>query len=66
MKTLTTITGREISVSRNNSKRTYTIRCSSGKYRTYPMSKEDFNSADYWTGNDWNNFLKSNNYHPVK
>lgn len=66
MKTLTTITGRKISVSRNVSKRTYTIRTNGAKYRTYPMSREDFNAADFWTGNDWNNFLKSEDYYPVK
>jgi hypothetical protein len=66
MKTLTTITGREISVTANNSKRTYTIRSNGAKYRTYPMTKEDFSSADFWTGNDWHNFLRrTGEYYPV-
>ena len=66
MKLLTTITGREIRVSSNKAKRTWTIRVSSGKYRTYPMSREDFNASDFWTGNDWHNFLRNTgDYYPV-
>lgn len=61
-----TITGREINVRANKSKRTYTIRTEYSKYRTYPMNKEEFNSAFYWTGNDWNNFLKTNDYYLVQ
>lgn len=65
MKKLTTITGREIKVRSNQSKRTFTIVTSSGKYRTYPMTKEEFRSCEHNTGNDWNNFLKSNDYYKV-
>jgi len=61
-----TITGREINVQANKSKRTYTIRTESAKYRTFPMSKDEFNSAYYWTGNDWAQFLKTDEYYTVK
>ena len=66
MKTLTTITGREIKVSSNKSKRTFTIVTDAAKYRSYPMSKEEFKSCEYTTGNDWANFLKSDDYYKVK
>jgi len=62
----TTITGREIFVRENKPARTFTIKCSSGIWRTYPMTKEEFNDNRHNTGNDWNNFLKGNNYFPVK
>ena len=65
MTTLTTITGREIRIASNQNKRTFTIRTESGKYRTYPMSREEFNSCEYNTGNDWNDFLKSDDYYRV-
>ena len=66
MKTYTSITGREIKVSSNQSKKTFTIKTKSGKYRTLPFSKEDFERADFfWTGNDWQNFLKTNEYYKI-
>lgn len=66
MKTYTTITGREIKVSSNKSKRTFTIVTDAAKFRTNPMSKEEFQSCLNNTGNDWNNFLKTDDYHKVK
>lgn len=68
MTTYTTITGQEIKVSANQSKRTFTIRKNSSKYRSYPMRKEDFNHAwRNWTGNDWSNFLGyDGEYYSVK
>ena len=57
-----TSTGREISVRPNHSKRHFTIKCSSGIWRTYSMTKEEFQDALHRTGNDWNDFLKSNDY----
>jgi hypothetical protein len=66
MTTYTTITGREIKVSSNQSKKTFTIKTESGKYRTLQMSSQEFNSADRnWTGNDWQNFLKTDEYYKV-
>ncbi len=64
-KTLTTITGREIRVRENNSKRTFTIVTESGKYRTYPLSKNEFNNCTYNTGNDWAEFLNSSDYYKI-
>ena len=61
-----TITGREIKVRSNKSKRTFTIRTESGKYRTYQMSKEEFESCEMNTANDWQQFLRSDDYYKVK
>lgn len=61
-----TITGREIKVKANNSGRTYTIRTESAKFRTGKMSKEEFESAYYWTANDWQHFLNSGDYSIVR
>lgn len=62
----TTITGREIFVRENKTARTFTIKTESGTYRTTPMSKEEFISNSHNTGNDWSNFLKGNDYFPIK
>ena len=53
-----------ITVSANQSKRTFTIRkeYSDGfkvKYRTVQMSQEDFDSEERNTQKDWRNFLNS-------
>ena len=66
MKTLTTISGRTIKVSSNKSERTFTIKTDSSKYRTLKMSKEEFNSCINNTGNDWSDFLKSDDYYVVR
>lgn len=54
-----------IKVTSNKSKRTYTIRVNGSKYRTYPMSKEEFNSCYYNTETDWNQFLRSPGYYKI-
>jgi hypothetical protein len=67
MRTLTTISRRELKVSSNKSKKTFTIRTESAKYRTLPMSREDFEHANRnWTGNDWQQFLKTDEYVEVR
>ena len=66
MKTLTTITGSKIKVSANNSARTFTIKTESAKYRTCKQVKSDFQSMLHNTGNDWADFLKSDDYYKVK
>jgi len=66
MKVLKTIGGKTINVTANNSKKTFTIRTISGKYRTSPMSKSEFLEAENNTGNDWQNFLLGQNYYKVK
>jgi len=65
-RTLNTILNVQIKVTPNKSQRTYTIRRQGIKFRTLQMSKEEFNSAEYWTGQDWSNFLKTNEYYIVK
>ena len=54
-----TITGIEIKVTPNHSRRTFTIRKDGRKYRTIPMSKEEFESSLNDTANDWAYFLRS-------
>ena len=65
MEHLTTITGRDLRVSSNQSARTFTIRTDSGRYRTNRLSQEEFDSCENNTGNDWNQFLKSDDYYRV-
>lgn len=52
-------------VSTNQTTRQATIRTTSGKYRTCRQSKEDWLSMQRWTGNDWANFLKGNDYYKL-
>tara|TARA_R110002126_G_scaffold251055_3_gene394058 strand:+ start:4568 stop:4768 length:201 start_codon:yes stop_codon:yes gene_type:complete len=54
----------------NYSKRTFTIRKFIdgklfSKYRTIPMSQEEFDSEEMNTENDWKQFLKSDDYYTV-
>ncbi len=65
MTTLTTITARELKVSSNKSARTYTIKTESVKYRTFPMSRQEFNDCSHMTGQDWQNFLKGSDYYKI-
>ena len=62
---LKTISKRTLKVYSNKSKRTFTIKTESSKYRTYPMSKQEFENNQYNTGNDWQQFLKGVNYYKV-
>ena len=66
MARLKSLTGRELTVTPNYSKRTFTLRTNGFKYRTLVMSSQEFNSALYWTGNDWVQFLKTDEYYRVK
>ena len=66
MNTYTTITGRTIKVSANQSKRTFTIVTESAKFRTLQMSREEFESCENNVGDDWQNFLKTDSYYQVK
>lgn len=36
------------------------------KYRTLQMSREEYESANNWTGNDWSQFLKTDEYYRVR
>lgn len=68
MEKLKTISGREINVSENKSKRTFTIRADGSKYRTVQLARDEFKSCQRNTGNDWQSFLNSNDgsYYLVK
>lgn len=66
MKILTTNTNEVLRISSNKAKRTFTIRTNYAKYRTLPFTKEEFEQADlFWTGNDWKQFLKTDEYFKV-
>ena len=65
MITLATTTS-EIRVSSNKAKRHFTIKTEAATFRTYTMSREEFNINEYNTGNDWAQFMKSDNYYKVK
>lgn len=61
---------RTLAIKSNKAKRTFTIRVSENdklvsKYRTIQFSKEEFESAEYWTENDWFQFLKTDEYYTV-
>lgn len=34
--------------------------------RTYPMDREEFERSEYWTYQDWCNFLKTDEYYILK
>ena len=62
---------RTIKATPNYKKRTFTIRCvekdgSKIKYRTIPINREEFESNEFNTSNDWQQFLNStNDYYKV-
>lgn len=55
-------------INSNQSKKTFTIKTDSNKFRTVKMSKSEFKELEYNTENDWRNFLKTENgsYYQVK
>jgi hypothetical protein len=65
MTTYTTISGRTLRVSANRSKRTFTIVTDAAKYRTFRMSKEEFEKNWFNTGNDWQQFLNTGDYYKL-
>ena len=66
MRILTTTTNEVLRISSNKARRTFTIRTNYAKYRTLPFTKEEFIQADFfWTGNDWKQFLKTDEYYKV-
>lgn len=67
MTTSKSIDGRKFRVTSNQSKRTFTIRVDGFKYRTNRLSKFEFESCEYNTGNDWADFLaNSGDYRVVR
>jgi hypothetical protein len=62
-----TISGREISVRPNFSKKVFTIKTDSAMYKTYKLPKNEFDDNLFNNGNDWQNFLKtSQDYFAIK
>jgi len=62
-----TISGREISVRPNFSKKVFTIKTEAATYRTYKLSGREFDENLFNSGNDWQNFLKtSQDYFSIK
>ena len=59
MKNLKTISKRELKVTSNQSLRHFTIKTENAKFRTLPMSQEEFDSNENNTGNDWQQFLNA-------
>lgn len=47
----------------NHSKRTFTIRTESAKYRTSTFTKEEFEELECNTVRDWEYFLQTENYY---
>lgn len=57
----------KIKATPNHAKRTFTIRKYDkeivySKYRTFPMTKEEFNSCLHHTENDWKHWLQSDEF----
>lgn len=65
-KILMTYSGTEIKVRGNERQRVFTLKKHGSTYKMYPMNKQEFEDTQYWTGNDWNQFFKTNEYYPVK
>jgi hypothetical protein len=66
MTTFKTNTGREIRVAANYSARTFTIKTDVATYRTIRLSREEFESCENNTGQDWMRFLNSSDYYKVR
>lgn len=65
--TYKTITGRILKVRSNASAKTFTIKTDSATYRTIKFPKDEFVQAKrFWTGDDWQSFLKTDEYYKVK
>jgi len=63
-------TKQTIKATPNHSKKTFTIKkynkgILTSKYRTTPLSKEEFESCENNTENDWKQFLKTDEYYSV-
>lgn len=69
--THTTSTGQRFNIRPNRTKRTFTISklnddgTAYAKYRTIPMTKNEFTDNLSNTGNDWMQFLKSDEYYTI-
>ena len=62
----------EIKANPNHSKKTFTIRNYDNgkcylKYRTFMMSRQEFEDCEYFTQNDWKDWLRNSQwYYQVK
>ena len=62
-----TISGRELKITSNVKERTFRIKTESATYKTIRMTKDEFNNADNWTGQDWQSFLnRTFEYYVIK
>ena len=52
-----------IKVKANKSKKTFTIRTESSKYRTCKFSKEEFEDNECNTSSDWQHFLATEDFY---
>lgn len=50
----------KVTVTSNKSKRHFTITVNNQKFRTLPMSMEEFLDCDYNTKNDWIDYINNN------
>jgi hypothetical protein len=62
---------RRLKVTPNYKDRTFTLRFyypdgSITKYRTIPLPKDEFESCEHNTDNDWKQFLNTDEYYEVK
>jgi hypothetical protein len=61
-----TLSGREFTVTQNKKNRTYTFFDGTNKYRTSRLGKIEFDSMEYFTAQDWVNYLRNyNDYETV-
>lgn len=52
----------EVIATANQSKRTFTIRKKDSKYRTLPLTKDEFRDMEMNTSDDWKEFLRREQY----
>lgn len=65
MRILKTVSARVLKVSSDQRRRTYTIRTESAVYRTLKMTRQEFESYEDNTCDDWQVFLKTNDAYYV-
>ena len=57
----------KVKVKRNKQNRTFTIRVNGNKYRTGKMTRDEFREAEFYTNEDWINYLRtSGDYYAVE
>ena len=66
MRKLNTIGSYFLAVSSNKRERTFRIKTNSGTYKTTQLTRDEFDDAENWTGNDWQNYLRTEQYTKIK